>query len=69
MAYVIWMYWEGLRVNAGVSIGGRRRWWEPLAVIVLIPIFGLMEGSPGFRGFMKFVQRAENKFLVIPKPS
>jgi beta-1,4-mannosyltransferase len=69
MAYTIWMYWEGLRVNAGVSDGGRRKWWEPLAVLVLIPVFGLMEGVPGLCGFMKFARRVENKFMVIAKPS
>lgn len=69
MAYVIWMYWEGLRLNAGASRGGRRRWWEPWAVILLIPIFGLMEGFGGLRGFVKFVRRAENNFTVIAKPS
>ena len=69
MAYVIWMYWEGLRLNAGVSGGGRRKWWEPWSVILLIPIFGLMEGVGGLRGFVKFVRRTENKFIVIAKPS
>jgi beta-1,4-mannosyltransferase len=69
MAYVIWMYWEGLRLNAGVSGGGRRRWWEPWAVILLIPVFGLMEGLGGLRGFAKFARRAENKFTVISKPT
>jgi beta-1,4-mannosyltransferase len=69
MAYVIWMYWEGLRLNAGVSGRGRRKWWEPWAVILLIPIFGLMEGLAGLRGFVKFARRAENKFMVIAKPS
>jgi cellulose synthase/poly-beta-1,6-N-acetylglucosamine synthase-like glycosyltransferase len=69
MAYVIWMYWEGLRLNAGVSGGGRRKWWEPWAVILLIPIFGLMEGLGGLRGFVKFARRTENKFVVIAKPS
>lgn len=69
MAYVVWMYWEGLRVNAEVSADGRRRWWESLAVILLIPIFGLMESIPGLRGFMKFARHTENKFLVIAKPS
>jgi Glycosyl transferase family group 2 len=69
MAYVIWMYWEGLRLNAGVSGGGRRKWWEPCAVILLIPVFGLMEGVGGLRGFVKFARRAENKFVVIAKPS
>jgi egghead protein (zeste-white 4 protein) len=69
MAYAIWMYWEGLRLNAGVSGHGRRKWWEPWAVIALIPIFGLMEGLGGLRGFVKFARRAENKFTVIAKPS
>jgi hypothetical protein len=69
MAYVIWMYWEGLRLNAGVSGGGRRKWWEPCAVVLLIPVFGLMEGFGGMRGFAKFIRRAENKFVVIAKPS
>ena len=69
MAYVIWMYWEGLRLNAGVSGAGRRKWWEPWAVILLIPVFGLMEGFGGLRGFVKFVRRTENKFVVIAKPS
>ncbi len=69
MAYVIWMYWEGLRLNAAVSGGGRRKWWEPWAVILLIPIFGMMEGLSGLRGFVKFARRAENKFVVIAKPS
>ncbi|WP_433220051.1 glycosyltransferase family 2 protein [Dactylosporangium sp. CS-047395] len=69
MAYVVWMYWEGLRVNAGVSADGRRRWWEPVAVIALIPVFGLMEGLPGLRGFVKFARRTPNRFMVIAKPS
>jgi len=69
MAYVIWMYWEGLRLNAGVSDGGRRKWWEPWAVVLLIPVFGLMEGLGGLRGFVKFVRRTENKFVVVAKPS
>jgi hypothetical protein len=69
MAYVMWMYWEGLRLNAGVSGTGRRKWWEPLAVILLIPVFGLMESIPGLHGFVKFARRTENKFLVIAKPS
>jgi beta-1,4-mannosyltransferase len=69
MAYAVWMYWEGLRVNAGVSGGGRRKWWEPWAVVLLIPVFGLMEGFGGLRGFAKFIRRVENKFTVISKPT
>lgn len=69
IAYTIWMYWEGLRVNATVSGDGRRKWWEPLAVVLLIPVFGLMEGVPGLWGFVRFARRVENKFMVIAKPS
>jgi beta-1,4-mannosyltransferase len=69
MAYAVWMYWEGLRVNAGVSGGGKRKWWEPWAVVLLIPVFGLMEGFGGLRGFAKFIRRVENKFTVISKPT
>jgi len=28
-----------------------------------------MESIPGLHGFMKFARRAENKFMVIAKPS
>jgi len=69
MAYVIWMYWEGLRLNAGASKKSRRLWWEPIAVIVLIPFFSVIEGIGGLRGFLKFIRRAENRFIVIAKPS
>lgn len=68
-AYTIWMYWEGLRLNAGVSAHGRRKLWEPFAVIALIPFFGMLEGLGGLRGFLKFARRAENEFIVIAKPS
>jgi beta-1,4-mannosyltransferase len=68
MAYVGWAYWEGLRLNAGVSARGRRKWWEPIAVISLIPLFTMLEGIGGLRGFIKFVRRTENRFIVIAKP-
>lgn len=69
MAYTIWMYWEGLRLNAGVSARGTRRWWEPPVTIALIPFFAMLEGLGGLRGFLKLVRRAENKFIVIAKPT
>ncbi|MFG2877669.1 glycosyltransferase family 2 protein [Streptomyces sp. NPDC048337] len=68
-AYVVWTYWEGLRLNALVSLSGRRKWWEPIVVIGLIPLFSILEGLGGFRGFIKFVRREENKFVVIAKPA
>jgi hypothetical protein len=66
-SYVVWTYWEGLRLNALSSAGGRRRWYEPLVVIVLIPVFALLEGVGGLRGFVKFLRRQEHKFVVIAK--
>lgn len=69
MAYTVWMYSEGLRLNAGVSARGRRRWWEPPITIALIPFFAMIEGLGGLRGFLKFARRAENKFVVIAKPT
>jgi hypothetical protein len=38
-------------------------------VVLLIPVFGLMEGVGGLRGFVKFARRVEKKFTVIAKPS
>lgn len=69
LSFAIWMYWEGLRLNAGVSARGRRRWWEPMVTVILIPFFAMLEGLGGVRGFLKFVRRTENKFVVIAKPT
>lgn len=69
MAYAIWMYWEGLRLNAGASLKSRRLWWEPVVTLALIPFFSIIEGIGGLRGFLKFTLRTENRFTVIAKPS
>ncbi len=69
VAFTVWMYWEGLRLNAGVSARGQRRWWEPPVTIALIPFFAMLEGIGGLRGFLKFARRMENKFVVIAKPT
>jgi hypothetical protein len=63
------MYREGLKINAMVSHSGRRKWWERIAVVVLIPLFALIEGLGGFLGLIRFARRAENKFVVIAKPA
>lgn len=68
-AFVVWSYWEGLRLNAWSSGKRRRRWFEPFLVLLLIPVFALMEGIGGLRGFLKFLTRRENKFVVIAKPA
>ncbi len=69
IAYMLWAYWEGLRLNAGVSERGSRRWWEPPVMLVLLPFFAALEAVSGLRGFVKFVRRTENKFVVIEKPT
>ncbi len=68
-AYVIWTYWEGLRLNALASVSGRRKWWEPIVVVALIPVFSVLGGPRRLQGFLKFVRREENKFVVIAKPA
>jgi beta-1,4-mannosyltransferase len=65
----VWMYWEGLKLNATVSSNTRRLWWEPICVVALIPIFSLYEGIAVFRGFLRFLRGTENKFVVIAKPA
>jgi len=69
IAYIAWMYWEGLKVNSNVSAEGGRRWWEPISVIVLIPLFALWEGLGGFLGLLRVLRADENKFVVIAKPA
>lgn len=69
LAFTFWQYWEGLRINASVSRDGRRHFWEPIAVTLLIPFLSLLEGIGGFRGFLKFIRGEENRFVVIAKPA
>jgi egghead protein (zeste-white 4 protein) len=69
IAYIFWMYWEGLKVNANVSAQVGRRWWEPICVLLLIPVFSLWEGLGGFLGFLRVLRAEENKFVVIAKPA
>jgi len=45
------------------------RGWEPPAMLVLLPFFAGLEAVSGLRGFVKFVRRTENKFVVIEKPT
>jgi egghead protein (zeste-white 4 protein) len=69
MSYVFWMYWEGLKINSNVSAHPRRRWWEPVCLLLLIPLFSLWEGIGGFLGFLRVLRADENNFVVIRKPA
>lgn len=68
-AYTLWMYWEGLRINAQASIRPRRAWWEPPVVLLGIPVFALIEGWGTVTGLLRFLRRKQNSFTVIAKPA
>jgi cellulose synthase/poly-beta-1,6-N-acetylglucosamine synthase-like glycosyltransferase len=67
IAFCVWLYWEGLKVNAGASARAQRRWWEPVALVLLLPLFALWEMVGVARGFTRFVRRDERAFTVITK--
>ncbi|HEY5834378.1 glycosyltransferase family 2 protein [Streptomyces sp.] len=69
MGYAVWMYWEGLKINASVSAGGRRLWWEPVALVALMPFFALWEAVGSFKGLLRYLRGTENQFVVIAKPA
>lgn len=68
VAYQVWSHWEGLKINARASADARRTWWEPLAVVVLMPLFTVWESAGILRGFIKFVRGGDIAFTVIAKP-
>ena len=67
--YAVGTYWEGLRLNVRASADSRRRWWELVAVVVLIPLFAFIEGCGAVRGLIKFITRRDRRFTVIAKPA
>jgi egghead protein (zeste-white 4 protein) len=69
MSYIVWMYWEGLKINSHASAECRPRWWERVSVLLLIPLFSLWEGLGGFRGFLRVLRSDEKTFIVIRKPA
>ena len=68
MAYAVWLYWEGLRINVSVSGHARRRWWEGPAVVLLVPFFAMLEGIGALRGLRRFARGEQSAFVVIAKP-
>jgi hypothetical protein len=67
IAYCVWLYWQGLRVNADASHRRSRSWWEPVLVILLLPLFSLWEAAGVARGSVRFLRRDERTFSVIVK--
>jgi hypothetical protein len=68
MAFSVWMYWEGMKINVLASARPRRRWWEPPCLLVLMPMFSLVEAAGVFRGLVHFLRNGESTFTVIAKP-
>jgi hypothetical protein len=68
MSFSIWQYWEGLKINTVVSAQPGRRWWEPICLVLLIPLFSLVEAAGVFRGLVRFMRGGESTFAVIAKP-
>lgn len=68
MAFAVWQYWEGYKANMASSADSRRRPLELVCLIVLLPIFSLLEGLGGIRGFYRLASGKENEFVVIAKP-
>jgi len=69
VAYAVWVYWEGLKINCHASADSHRRVWEVAAVLAMIPVFSLMESWGALRGLWRHLRREENQFVVIAKPA
>lgn len=67
MSYFVWLYWEGLKINASSS-AAPRLWWEPLALVALLPLFSLWEMAGIIRGLRRFARKGQLEFTVIAKP-
>jgi hypothetical protein len=68
MAYYIWCYAEGHRVNAMVS-ETRTHWWNYVLVLLLLPVFSVVEGLSALLALFRFSSGRAPDFSVIAKPS
>jgi cellulose synthase/poly-beta-1,6-N-acetylglucosamine synthase-like glycosyltransferase len=68
VAFSIWLYWEGLKINAASSAVPRRLWWEPVCLVALLPMFLLWEVLGIARGLWRFLSTDDSTFEVIAKP-
>jgi hypothetical protein len=69
VAFCVWLYWEGLKLNALSSAVPRRLWWEPLCLVALTPVFSILESLAIARAVMRVLRRVEPAFVVIRKPA
>ncbi|MGW3409153.1 glycosyltransferase family 2 protein [Streptomyces sp. NPDC000888] len=68
-AYGIWVYWQGLKINARASAVARRLWWEPLCLVALLQLFALWETVAVFQGLVRLLRGGTPVFTVIRKPA
>jgi egghead protein (zeste-white 4 protein) len=68
VGFAIWLYWEGLKINAASSAQPGRLWWEPVCLIALLPLFLLWEVLGIVRGLFRFFRHGDSAFAVIAKP-
>ena len=68
-AFCVWLYWEGLKVNAAASASGRRLWWEPIVLVLLLPVFSVLEAVGATRGLLTCLLGRDARFTVIAKPA
>ena len=67
IAFCVWLYWEGLKINANASAQAGRTWWEAPALVLLLPLFSLWEAAGVARGMAKFLRGRDKTFTVITK--
>jgi glycosyl transferase family 2 len=67
IAFCVWLYWEGLKINANASARAGRAWWEAAALVLLLPLFSLWEAAGVARGVAKFLRGRDKTFAVITK--
>lgn len=68
-AYCVWLYWEGLKLNVLASATPSRIWWEPICLILLLPLFSLWEVAGIAKGIKSFLLHRDAQFTVIRKPA
>ena len=69
IAFAVWLYWEGMKLNVRTSARPRRLWWEIVCLISLSPLFAFWELTGILRGVLCFLRSGEPRFTVIAKPA
>lgn len=68
LAFVLWMYFEGLRLNLDTSRDRRGYVAQGVAIVVLLLGFSAVDGWSAILGFSDFVTKKQG-FEVIAKPT